>query len=311
MLYKFGAEKIIEWSVGGMVSVMKENKSLRRFLAVALVLLMVVSNVIPFVGTASAEEAEAQSDELLLDRASTWKYLDDGSDQGTDWKEKDFDDNTWKTGAAPLGYPESEKHGTFGTIATMIDFGGDSQNKHATSYFRTTFEVEDLSTISTSGLITAGIDDSAIIYLNGKEIARYNLPEGEDIPFDAYVEDYGLNDSPEGSDKTFTLTEEQMSYIVEGTNVLAAEVHQDRPSSSDVFFDMELKSIYVDPTVYDASFISFAPGADETERNFSWYSPKTDVPGVIEYAKVTDGNPETAKTVTATLAEASAWIPSK
>ena len=34
--------------------------------------------------------------------------------------------------------------------------------------------------------------------------------------------------------------------------------------------------------------------------NFSWYSPKTDVPGVIEYAKVTDGNPETAKTVTAT-----------
>ena len=93
--------------------------------------------------------------------------------------------------------------------------------------------------------------------------------------------------------KLFNLTEEQMSYIVEGTNVLAAEVHQDRPSSSDLFFDMEFKSIYqapVDPTVYDASYISFAPGADETKRNFSWYSPKTDVPGVIEYAKVTDGN---------------------
>ena len=179
------------------------------------------------------------------------------------------------------------------------------RNKHATSYFRTTFEVEDLSKISTSGVITAGIDDSAIIYLNGKEIARFNLPEGEEIPFDAYVEDYGLNDASESSDKTFNLTEEQMSYIVEGTNVLAVEVHQDRPSSSDVFFDMEFKSIYVDPTVYDASYISFAPGADETERNFSWYSPKTDVPGVIEYAKVTDGNPETAKTVTATLAEAS------
>ena len=58
-------------------------------------------------------------------------------------------------------------------------------------------------------------------------------------------------------------------------------------------------------TVYDASYISFAPGADETKHNFSWYSPKTDVPGVIEYAKVTDGNPETAKTVTATLATAS------
>ena len=90
--------------------------------------------------------------------------------------------------------------------------------------------------------------------------------------------------------KHLIVTEDQMSYIVEGTNELAVEVHQDRPSSSDVFFDMEFKSIYVDPTVYDASYISFAPGADETARNFSWYSPKTDVPGVIEYAKVKDGN---------------------
>src|SRR4051794_22361283 len=111
-----------------MVSVMKENKSLRLFFVVALVLLMVLSNLSPFVGTATAQEAEAQSDQLLLDRASTWKYIDDGSDQGTDWKEKEFDDSTWKAGAAPLGYPESEKHATFGTIATIIDFGDDSQN---------------------------------------------------------------------------------------------------------------------------------------------------------------------------------------
>ena len=82
-----------------MDTVLKENKSLRRFFAVALVLLMVLSNVSPFVGTAAAEEAEAQSDQLLLDRASTWKYLDDGSDQGTDWKEKDFDDSDMENGS--------------------------------------------------------------------------------------------------------------------------------------------------------------------------------------------------------------------
>ena len=82
-------------------------------------------------------------------------------------------------------------------IATTIGYGSDSENKHATSYFRTTFEVEDLSKISTSGLITAGIDDSAIIYLNGSEIARYNLPEDEEITFNDYVQDYGLNDADE------------------------------------------------------------------------------------------------------------------
>ena len=208
---------------------------------------MVLSILSPFVGTAAAEEAEAQSNQPLLDRASAWKYLDDGTDQGTAWKEKDFNDGEWKSGVAPLGYPASEDHGTFGNIATIIGYGSDSGNKHATSYFRTTFEVEDLSEISTSGVITAGIDDGAIIYLNGNEIARFNLPEDQEIKFDDYVQDFGLNDADENNDKTFNVTEEQMSYIVEGTNVLAVEVHQDRPSSSDVFFDMEFKSIYVDP----------------------------------------------------------------
>ena len=85
--------KIIEWSVGSVDTVWKENKSLRRFFAFALVLLMVLSNLSPFVGTAAAEETEAQSDKLLLDRASTWKYLDDGSNQGQHWKEKDFNDS--------------------------------------------------------------------------------------------------------------------------------------------------------------------------------------------------------------------------
>ena len=222
-----------------------------------------------------------------------------------DWKEKDFDDSAWKAGAAPLGYPASEEHGTFGKIATLIEYGSDSTNKPATSYFRTTFEVDDLSKLNNSGLITAGIDDGAIIYLNGNEIARINLPMGEEIKFDDYVQKFGYRDSDEKSDKIVQLTTEQMDYIVKGINVLAVEVHQVSPSSSDVFFDLEFKSIYADQAVYDASYISFAPGADETKRNFSWYSPKTDVPGVIEYAKVVDGKPETAKTVIATLAVAS------
>ncbi|QGS69395.1 hypothetical protein CV093_17135 [Oceanobacillus sp. 143] len=264
------------------------------------------------VKTAAAEEepTNGTTEKVLLDRGSTWKYLDNGSNQGTAWKEANFDDSNWKSGAAPLGYPEGEEHGDFGDIATTIEYGSDSQNKHATAYFRTTFEVEDLSKINSTGVINAGIDDSAILYLNGQEIARFNLPADQEIPFDAYVEDYGLNDASESSNKTFQLTEEQMGYIVEGTNVLAVEVHQDRPSSSDVFFDMELQSIYVDPSIYQASDISFAPGADETKYNFSWYSPKTDVPGVIEYAKVTDGNnsefpTENVQSVTAKLAEAS------
>ena len=85
---------------------------MRCFFAVALVLLLVLSNLSPFVGTAAVGEAEAQSNQLLLDRASAWKYLDDGTDQGTAWKEKDFNDGEWKSGVARLVYPASEDYGT-------------------------------------------------------------------------------------------------------------------------------------------------------------------------------------------------------
>ena len=47
--------------------------------------------------------------------------------------------------AAPLGYSKSENRPMFGSVNTVIDFGPDSNNKIPTYYFRTTFEVEDLS----------------------------------------------------------------------------------------------------------------------------------------------------------------------
>ncbi len=295
-----------------MVPIPKIPKTANRVLAIILAIVMVLSSISPM-ASVSAAETEESADKVLVNRGSTWKYLDDGSDQGSTWREADFDVSAWKEGAAPLGYPAGEVHGDFPGIATVIGYGGDSKNKFATTYFRTTFNVEDVSKISSTGLITAGIDDSAIIYLNGTEIARVNLPEGQEIPYSAYVEDFGLNDSNESTNKTVQLGQEQMSLIKEGENVLAVEVHQDRPSSSDVFLDLELKSIYeapTDPTLYQASHISFAPGADETQYNFSWYTPETTEPGVIQYARVTDGNTkvfpeESAITVKANLAEAS------
>ena len=307
----FEGEKI-EKGVLIVVSLPRLSKSTKRVLAIVLAIMMVLSSISPM-ASVSAAEIEEPKDQVLVNRGSTWKYLDDGSDQGTAWRGTDFDVSGWKEGAAPLGYPTGEDHGDFPAIATVIGYGGDSQNKHATTYFRTTFNVEDVSKISSSGLITAGIDDGAIIYLNGEEIGRVNLPKDQEIPYSAYVQDFGLNDANESTNKTVQLGQEQMSLIKAGENVLAVEVHQDRPSSSDVFFDLELTSIYEepsDPTVYQASYISFAPGADETQYNFSWYSPETTDPSVIQYAKVTDGNTkefpeENANTVKATLAEAS------
>ncbi len=44
----------------------------------------------------------AEAWELLIPRQSEWSYLDDGSDQGTAWREPDFGGN-WAAGRAAVG----------------------------------------------------------------------------------------------------------------------------------------------------------------------------------------------------------------
>ena len=77
-------------------------------------------------------------------------------------------------------------------------------------------------------------DDGAIVYLNGREVIRDNMPEGA-IKNDtfasqtAFVEDdYYVHDL-------------KSDGLVAGRNVLAVEVHQASADSSDVSFDLELR----------------------------------------------------------------------
>ncbi|MEM7392036.1 MAG: PKD domain-containing protein, partial [Verrucomicrobiota bacterium] len=65
----------------------------------------------------------------LMAMNALWHYLDDGSDQGTVWKDVGFDDSTWAEGPAELGYGDTG-------LGTVVDFGPDANNKHITTYFR-------------------------------------------------------------------------------------------------------------------------------------------------------------------------------
>lgn len=175
----------------------------------------------------------------LLDLGAEWAYLDDGSEQDEEWRQPDFDDSGWETGNAPLGYPEEEEHSDYGPIQTEISYGDDEGDKYPTSYFRTSFDVEDPEAIGNLGLIDFAADDAAVVYLNGEEIGRYNLPEG-DIPTDAYLLDFaGEEILEENKDQRITLDEEALGLLVEGENVLAVQIHQDSPQSSDVYWDMK------------------------------------------------------------------------
>ncbi|NWK55491.1 lamin tail domain-containing protein [Verrucomicrobiaceae bacterium N1E253] len=185
---------------------------------------------------------------LVALASSDWKYFDKGESLGasdiiyghadydqTDWKNPDFDDAAWSEGPAPLGYGVM----TGGVINTVISYGGDATNKHLTSYFRKTFDVEEVSEIE-SLRIRLRRDDGAIVYLNGREIVRSNMPAGV-VTFSS-VATQGVGGSDESALFDFSYELKPGELLREG-NVLAIEVHQSGGGSSDLGVDVEVVGV--------------------------------------------------------------------
>src|SRR4030095_8359431 len=113
--------------------------------------------------------SNALSDSLIT-VSSSWKYLDNGSNQGTAWKATSFNDASWASGNAELGYGDADE-------TTVVSYGPSANNKYITTYFRKSFTVANVASYSS---LTFGIvrDDGAIVYLNGTEVFRTNMPSG-------------------------------------------------------------------------------------------------------------------------------------
>src|SRR5690606_13512933 len=177
--------------------------------------------------TALSGLAMAQQETVVFPRESTWKYLDNGSDQGTSWVAPAFDDATWASGAAELGYGDVQ--------TTVVSYGPDSGNKYATTYFRTSFNLAALPASNEDFLLRLKRDDGAIVYINGVEVLRVNMPTGT-VTYDQYA-----SATVDGSNET-TFFEDVIdpAALQIGTNVIAVEIHQTNPTSSDISFDLEL-----------------------------------------------------------------------
>ncbi len=171
--------------------------------------------------------AARAADTTLVPVGSVWKYLDNGSNQGTAWRASGFNDSTWPSGAAQLGYGDGDE-------ATTVGFGPDANNKFITTYFRRAFSVTNAAAFNTLTLRLMR-DDGAVVYLNGVEVWRTNMPTGT-IGFTtpASVAIGGVDES------TFVQTTISSSLLVNGTNVLAVELHQSGGTSSDISFDLHL-----------------------------------------------------------------------
>jgi len=161
---------------------------------------------------------------------STWKYLDNGTDQGTAWRARTFNDAAWASGAAPLGY--SDANGIPPT--TTLGYGPDVNNKYITTYFRRTFPVTSPSSV-TNLLASVQRDDGVIIYLNGTEVFRSNMPVD---PVDYLTPAIGVVGGVD--ETTFYSQPVNPGLLVAGNNVIAVELHQSGAGSTDIILDLEL-----------------------------------------------------------------------
>ena len=157
---------------------------------------------------------------------SLWKYNDSGADLGTDWVTLEFDDSSWAFGAGEFGYGDGDE-------TTTLNFGGNADDKFITYYFRKTFNVADATQVEALSLDLLR-DDGAVIYLNGVEILRDNMPEGT-IDFQTIA-----SNTVGGSDESTYFNTIFENSLVDGTNIIAVEIHQRSATSSDLGFDLAL-----------------------------------------------------------------------
>jgi Peptidase family S41 len=172
----------------------------------------------------------SSAEQKLLPRgaATSWQYLDGGQQPAADWKSAAFDAAGWKSGPAPLGYGEDK-------LGTEVSFGESARRKPITTWFRKAVDIPEPDQVETL-LLQLRRDDGAVVYLNGKEIARSNMPAGP-VTADTAAST-ALRDEVEGIYHRFTVPAK--AALNKGRNVIAVEVHQAEPQSSDLIFDLEV-----------------------------------------------------------------------
>ena len=188
----------------------------------------------------------AKAQIILVPTNAVWKYLDDGTDQGTAWRAPAFDDDDWMSGPAELGFGDTADGRP---EATMIN-SGPAGNVWVTHYFRHRFQATNVAVLSN---LQARVmrDDGAVVYLNGTEAGRTGMPAGT-VNYLTLAAMPGASGADEYSFFPMTVAS---SLLVEGENVLAVEVHQNARTSSDLSFALELVVNTNPPPTFDGALI--------------------------------------------------------
>lgn len=271
---------------------MKKNKVLKVSMA-TLALLMSAGYVAQDyqVTPTYAETTKIGDSAQLISTATTWKYLDNNVDPGTEtdryaWTKADYNDSEWKSEAGKFGAKKGKLEdlgdGFVPTVLLNQYINGVNGDDIPAFFFRTTVNISNLDDFSSlSGKLY--YDDAAIVYINGVKVASFDEPEGG---FESNMS-YGGSNASNSKEGVISLTKEQLKDVIKtGQNTIAVELHQGRASSSDIYF--EFNNLQVDygqeETTVEQKALNLTIGEDETKMNLTWYA-NTNTSGTVQLAK--------------------------
>lgn len=170
---------------------------------------------------ASAAAIASENPTDILANGTGWSYYRLQGQPTGDWANGSGSAG-WKQGFLPIGY-SPEDGGK--DIATIFSTNKLASKKYPVAYFRKSFKLP--ANAGTSGLnFTMGCDDGCIAYLNGVEIGRIRIRTNVVGLYDAQ----SWHGEPA---ETFAIP---AKHLKSGINMLAVEVHQADPRSSDMVF---------------------------------------------------------------------------
>ena len=162
-----------------------------------------------------------------LPLGSNWSYRKGSSEASNPveaWRELTFfEDATWLSGDTPIGYGD-------GDDITLL---GDMRNDYNTVYLRKSFTVP-ADQIPARLLVRVYCDDGAIIWINGKEVGRVSVTDG-----DKDFNDTGTNHEAAWEE---ILVNNASNVLLGGSNIIAVHALNASAGSSDFSIDAEVKT---------------------------------------------------------------------
>ncbi|MCH2062139.1 MAG: lamin tail domain-containing protein [Roseibacillus sp.] len=263
---------------------------------------------------ASGNAAPAGAQVTYVEAGQSWRYrkgTSEASNPVDAWRMQGFsEDETWVTGTAGFGYGDSDD-------TTTLD---DMRNNYASVFLRKEFNLT--GTIPTRLEIRVYHDDGAIVWINGEEVARVSVDQGDLTYRGARASD------PPGAAPGSAVNNQEATWtdilflgaqntLQPGVNTVAVQGFNSTLSSSDFSLDCEVKTpppgnpdnaATGDPTPGAANSV-YAANAPPNIRQVE-HGPSQPAEGqeVVVTAKVTDPDGVANVTLTYQLVEPGSYV---